>query len=102
MYTVYKALIQFVIAFSAEVARNLQEESFGLVFGINTLLALVFQSLLTIIVISETGFELDAVDQYTVYGFYFIVVAIIYFISVVVEHLCQRSKSREKLADSLE
>lgn len=72
------------------MARNLQEDSFGLVFGINTLLALVFQSLLTIIVVSETGFELDAVGQYTVYAFYFIAVAIIYFISVMVEHLWYR------------
>lgn len=75
---------------SAEVARNLQEESFGLVFGINTLLALVFQSLLTVIVVSETGFELNPVDQYAVYAFYFIAVAIIYFISVLVEHIWQR------------
>ncbi|EDW67205.1 thiamine transporter 1 [Drosophila virilis] len=90
-FVIFGALYGFTITVaSAEVARNLQEDSFGLVFGINTLLALVFQSLLTIIVVSETGFELDAVGQYTVYAFYFIAVAIIYFISVMVEHLWYR------------
>ncbi|XP_060646188.1 thiamine transporter 1-like [Drosophila nasuta] len=102
-FVIFGALYGFTITVaSAEVARNLQEDSFGLVFGINTLLALVFQSLLTIIVVSETGFALDPVGQYTVYAFYFIAVAIIYFISVTIEHFWRRSKSTEKLADSLE
>ncbi|XP_017858689.1 PREDICTED: thiamine transporter 1 isoform X1 [Drosophila arizonae] len=94
-FVIFGALYGFTITVaSAEVARNLQEESFGLVFGINTLLALVFQSLLTIIVVSETGFELSPVDQYAVYAFYFIAVALIYFISVLVEHLWQRGSKQ--------
>ncbi|KAH8420893.1 hypothetical protein KR222_008440 [Zaprionus bogoriensis] len=102
-FVIFGGLYGFTITVaSAEVARNLQEDSFGLVFGINTLLALIFQSLLTIIVISETGFALNPVDQYTVYAFYFIAVAVIYCISVAVEHLFQHSRSSEKLADSLE
>ncbi|ALC47379.1 CG6574, partial [Drosophila busckii] len=102
-FIIFGALYGFTITVaSAEVARNLQEESFGLVFGINTLLALVFQSLLTIIVVTETGFGLDTVGQYTVYAFYFIAVAVIYFISVVVEHVWQRGKSSENLANSMD
>ncbi|KAH8358648.1 hypothetical protein KR093_001516 [Drosophila rubida] len=102
-FVIFGALYGFTITVaSAEVARNLQEDSFGLVFGINTLLALVFQSLLTIIVVSETGFALNPVGQYTVYAFYFIAVSVIYFISVTIEHFWQRSKSTEKLADSME
>ncbi|EDW15150.1 thiamine transporter 1 [Drosophila mojavensis] len=103
-FVIFGALYGFTITVaSAEVARNLQEESFGLVFGINTLLALVFQSLLTIIVVSETGFELSPVDQYAVYAFYFIAVALIYFISVLVEHLWQRgSKQVHAKSESLE
>ncbi|KAM8705827.1 hypothetical protein ACLKA7_010167 [Drosophila subpalustris] len=102
-FVIFGGLYGFTITVaSAEVARNLQEDSFGLVFGINTLLALVFQSLLTVVVISETGFALNPIGQYTVYAFYFIAVAIIYFISVIIEHFWYRSKSTEKLADSLE
>ncbi|XP_034488866.1 thiamine transporter 2 [Drosophila innubila] len=102
-FVIFGGLYGFTITVaSAEVARNLQEDSFGLVFGINTLLALVFQSLLTIAVLSEWGFALNPVGQYTVYAFYFIAVAVIYFISVMVEHFWYRSKSKEKLADSLE
>ncbi|XP_017955436.1 thiamine transporter 1 isoform X2 [Drosophila navojoa] len=103
-FVIFGALYGFTITVaSAEVARNLQEESFGLVFGINTLLALIFQSLLTIIVVSETGFELSPIDQYAVYAFYFIAVALIYFISVLVEHLWQRgSEQVHAKAENLE
>ncbi|KAH8312715.1 hypothetical protein KR044_012438 [Drosophila immigrans] len=102
-FVIFGALYGFTITVaSAEVARNLQEESFGLVFGINTLLALIFQSLLTIIVVSDTVFDLTQVEQYTVYAFYFIAVAVIYFISVTIEHFWRRSKSNENLADSIE
>jgi len=87
---------------SAEVARNLQEESYGLVFGVNTFVALVFQSLLTMIVVTDTGFELDAVGQYTVYAFYFIAVAVLYLISVLVECLIFRDTESEKLENSLD
>ncbi|EDV92610.1 thiamine transporter 1 isoform X1 [Drosophila grimshawi] len=97
-FVIFGALYGFTITVaSAEVARNLQEESFGLVFGINTLLALVFQSLLTVIVVSETGFELAPVGQYTVYAFYFIAVAIIYLISVLTEHLWNRRYEKDQL-----
>lgn len=42
------------------------------------MLSLVFQSLLTVIVISENGFALDPRNQFIVYGGYFIGLALIY------------------------
>ncbi|XP_017046971.1 thiamine transporter 1 [Drosophila ficusphila] len=102
-FVLFGALFGFAITVaSAEVARNLQEDSFGLVFGINTLLALVFQSLLTIIFVTGTGFELDSVGQYTAYAFYFIAVGLLYLISVLVECLWFRDKDSEKLENSLD
>ncbi|XP_068156249.1 thiamine transporter 1-like isoform X2 [Drosophila tropicalis] len=95
-FILFGGLYGFTITLaSAEVARNLEEESFGLVFGFNTLLALVFQSLLTIIVVSDIGLSLNAVGQYTVYAFYFIVVGLIYLISVLVEYIWLRDDHRE-------
>jgi thiamine transporter 2/3 len=38
---------------SAEVAKHLNEDSCGLIFGVNTFIALVLQSLLTVIVVNE-------------------------------------------------
>lgn len=80
-YVIFGALYAFTITVaSAEIARYLEEDSFGLVFGINTLLALVFQTIITIVVISDTGFALSVKGQYTVYAFYFIIIGVIYFL----------------------
>lgn len=76
------------------MARYLEEDSFGLVFGINTMMALVLQTILTLVVISDAGFALTTKGQFTVYAFYFIVISILYLISVLVEFLvAKRSKS---------
>lgn len=66
------------------VAKRLKDDSFALVFGINTLMALAFQSLLTLAVISESGLELGARPQFMVYGGYFVTLGIIYSIAGVV------------------
>lgn len=74
----------FIFSSSAEVAQHLEEDCFGLVFGINTLLALVLQTLLTLLVVSEQGFALSVVDQYTMLGILFFVLAAFYFAALVI------------------
>lgn len=64
--------------YSAEVAKHLVEDSFGLIFGINTLLALTMQTILTFTVVSEGGFGLDIVGQFIVYGCLFIFTGLCY------------------------
>jgi thiamine transporter 2/3 len=44
---------------SAEVAKNIGEDSFGLIFGVNTFIALALQSVLTLIVVSDIGIALE-------------------------------------------
>ncbi|CAD6991683.1 thiamine transporter 1 [Ceratitis capitata] len=105
IYVSYAAYIFFgafyafsITVASAEVARHLEEESFGLVFGVNTFVALVIQTLLTITVVSNSGFSLDTRGQYTVYAFYFITVSGIFFIAVAVEYIINRcNKNRTNL-----
>jgi solute carrier family 19 (thiamine transporter), member 2/3 len=41
-----------ILISSAEIAKQLKEESFGLIFGMNMFIALALQSILTAIVIS--------------------------------------------------
>ena len=53
----------FTLIFSSEVAKGLKQESYGLVFGINTFLALLFQTILTLIVADEVGLALNQHDQ---------------------------------------
>lgn len=86
-FIIFGSLYAFTITVaSAEVARYLEEDSFGLIFGVNTFIALVLQTLLNILVVSESVFCLDIIGQYTVYAFYFIVIGIMYFGFVVVEY----------------
>jgi thiamine transporter 2/3 len=48
---------------SAEVAKNISEDSYGLIFGVNTFLALAFQSILTLVVVSDAGMALEIRPQ---------------------------------------
>lgn len=64
---------------SFEVAKCISEDSYGLIFGVNTFFALLLQSLLTAIVVNG-NLKLDLRSQYFVYGGYFIVISIFYII----------------------
>lgn len=85
MYVAFGVLYQFMITVaSATVAKRLKEESFALIFGINTLFALIFQTILTIVVVSETGLGLQTREQFTVFGGYFIVLGFTYGVAAIV------------------
>lgn len=76
------------------MASSLLEDSFALIFGINTMVALVIQSLLTLIVVSETGgLNLNTFEQFAIYAFYFIVIGTLYFIAVIMQYVFSRSMS---------
>ncbi|XP_011700298.1 PREDICTED: thiamine transporter 2-like isoform X2 [Wasmannia auropunctata] len=63
---------------SFEVAKDITEDSYGLVFGINTFFALLTQSLLTFVVVNTL--MLNIRQQFFVYGSYFLVLAIMYIV----------------------
>ncbi|CRK86357.1 CLUMA_CG000202, isoform A [Clunio marinus] len=82
MYILFGILYMFMITLaSATVAKNLVEDSFALIFGINTLLALVIQTIMTIVIISESGLELSPRNQFLVFGSYFVVLSAIFLIA---------------------
>lgn len=60
------------------MASKLQEDCFALIFGINTLIALILQSLLTFVVIS--AFTLSVRIQYQVYAGWFLALAVVFAI----------------------
>ncbi|CAO1414789.1 unnamed protein product [Diamesa serratosioi] len=77
-YICFGVLYCFGITIAAsEIAKNLFEECFGLVFGLNTLLALTLQTILTLTVVSS-GFKLSVVGQFYVYGALYCVLGFIY------------------------
>lgn len=93
MYVIFGVLYTFMITIaSSTVAQHLADDSFALIFGINTLFALIFQSLLTVVAITWLG--LSTRDQFLIYGLYFIALSLIFFISSICKKLFCR-KTRE-------
>lgn len=56
----------------------MKEDSEAFIFGINMLLALVIQALLTLTITGEQGFELDIRDEFVVYGIYSSLLGVIF------------------------
>lgn len=96
MYVLFGVVYTFMITIaSATVAQQLADDSFALIFGINTLFALIFQSLLTFFVITWLG--LSTRDQFLIYGFYFVALSIIYLITSIVKLIFFRSSNEYSL-----
>lgn len=92
MYVLFGVLYSFMITIaSATVAKLLADDSFALIFGINMLIALIFQTILTVVVI--TWLALNTRDQFFVYGMYFVALSIVYFVAALVKLIfCKRTE----------
>ncbi|XP_046639183.1 thiamine transporter 1-like [Daphnia pulicaria] len=97
LWVAYVTYMAFCITYSvlitiasSEVAKGLKQESYGLVFGINTFLALFFQTILTLIVADSAGLALEPPEQFKVYGGYYFVLGVV-FISMAAYNAGRRS-----------
>lgn len=81
-YVGFGGLFHFMITVaSAEVAKQIAEDSYGLVFGFNTLVALALQTLLTLgLVTGDIGYALKPRGQYLAYGVYHFGIASIFIV----------------------
>lgn len=97
-YIVFGSLYHFIITIvSSEVAKDIPEDSYGLVFGLNTLIALSLQTILMLIVVDgNIGFGLSPRKQYNVYGGYFMGIATVYIIFGFIQW--SRTRNAEQLA----
>lgn len=94
-YGVFYVLYSFTITMaSAEVAKGLPTDSYGLVFGVNTLAALLLQTVLTLVVVVDGGLALSVRDQYAVLSGYFFMLAGVFGISLAMV-LCSIAKAGE-------
>lgn len=74
-----------VLFCSAEIAKELPEDSYGLIFGVNAFFAYCMQSILTAIVASDSfGLNLNIFQQMNVYGGVFGFVGCAYLILLVI------------------
>ncbi|XP_055382527.1 thiamine transporter 1-like [Condylostylus longicornis] len=85
-YAIFGAIYAFSITVaSSEVAKHLEEDSFGLVFGVNTFIGLVIQTILTVLVVDGSVILLDIFGQYFVYSGYFITVGVSFCLFILFE-----------------
>ncbi|XP_058811290.1 folate transporter 1-like [Topomyia yanbarensis] len=77
---------------SAEIAKHISDDSFALIFGVNTFMGLVSQTLLTVSVVDSDGwFALDVRGQFMVYSFGYLAVGVLFVVFLLVE-LCRRKR----------
>lgn len=81
-YVILGGIYYFMITIaSSEISVRIHEDSYGLVFGINTFLALVLQSIMTLVVVtSNIGFGLTPRNQHLVYGLYHLFIAFVFIL----------------------
>uniref|UniRef100_A0A671MC08 Solute carrier family 19 member 3b n=1 Tax=Sinocyclocheilus anshuiensis TaxID=1608454 RepID=A0A671MC08_9TELE len=80
-YIVFKSLYMLLITIAMfQIAAGLNMERYALVFGANTFCALVLQTIITSVVVDSSGLGVDIVTQFTVYGAYFSIIALIFFL----------------------
>lgn len=102
-YFIFYVLYSFSITIaSAEIAKHLVEDSFGLVFGINTLMGLLVQTIITIVVVSESGLALPIIEQYSVYAAFYLVLGASYLIYLLVIKVSGEQVTSESRRQSLD
>ncbi|TSK62534.1 Thiamine transporter 1 [Bagarius yarrelli] len=81
-YVIFRATYMLLITIATfQIATNLNMERYALVFGVNTFVALLLQTLLTVIVVDSVGLGLDIYTQFLIYGSYFAAIAVIFLIA---------------------
>lgn len=87
MFILYGVFYSFSITICAtKIAESISEDSYGLVFGINTFLALVVQTFLILTVVSN-GFMLSPSGQYIVYACIYFGLGFFYAIKMLIDKI---------------
>ncbi|KFZ54350.1 Thiamine transporter 2, partial [Podiceps cristatus] len=80
-YLIFKACYMLLITIATfQIAVNLSMERYALMFGFNNFVALVIQTILTVVVVDSKGLGLGIVTQFLIYSSYFAVIAGIFLI----------------------
>ncbi|XP_066285514.1 thiamine transporter 2-like [Branchiostoma lanceolatum] len=84
-YVIFRMSYQFLITIATfQIAQKLTTERYALVFGCNTFVALLLQTILTAVLVDKTGLDAPVRTQFIVYGVYFGVIAAIFLTGAVV------------------
>ncbi|XP_072897543.1 thiamine transporter 2-like isoform X1 [Hemitrygon akajei] len=96
-YVAFKASYFLLITIATyQIAANLSVERYALLFGVNTFIALVLQTILTIVVVDARGLSLDIITQFLVYGSYFAAIAGLFLIRGIYTLIQSRQKRKRQ------
>lgn len=105
-YITYRSLYQVMITIAQfNIAKKMVCESFSLVFGINSFVALIMQSTIMMIVADKRGMGLPVRQQYVIYAALHFFIAIIFAVSVtysIISYLCRTQKIVDNSSSSSE
>uniref|UniRef100_H0W8P1 Solute carrier family 19 member 1 n=1 Tax=Cavia porcellus TaxID=10141 RepID=H0W8P1_CAVPO len=80
-FMVFRGAYQFLVPIATfRIASSMCKELCALVFGINTFLATVLKTCITLVVSDKRGLFLDVRSQFRVYFAYFLVLTVVYFL----------------------
>ncbi|XP_063297005.1 thiamine transporter 2-like [Pelobates fuscus] len=100
-YLIFKSSYVLLITIATfQIAINLSMERYALMFGINTFVALALQTIITVIVVDQRGLALGIETQFLVYGSYFTVIAVIFFVRSLYVLISLRCKAPVDNTDS--
>ncbi|XP_038197101.1 reduced folate transporter [Arvicola amphibius] len=87
-YVLFRGAYQFLVPIATfQIASSLSKELCALVFGINTFLATVLKTVITLVVSDRRGLGLRVREQFVIYSVYFLVLSIICFVGAVLDGL---------------
>ncbi|XP_029459293.1 thiamine transporter 1 [Rhinatrema bivittatum] len=96
-YVIFRSVYMLLITIATfQIATNLSMERYALVFGVNTFIALLLQTLITLIVVDSSGLGLDIFTQFKVYAGYFAVIALIFLLSGIYGIIRKNQKKRRE------
>ncbi|XP_069031331.1 thiamine transporter 1 [Embiotoca jacksoni] len=95
-YVLFRATYMLLITLATyQIVASLNMKRYALVFGVNTFIALVVQSMLTFVVVDSVCLGLPVFSQFFIYGVYFTVISIIFLLAGVYKVACRRRSKQE-------
>ncbi|KAM9327470.1 thiamine transporter 1 [Pholidichthys leucotaenia] len=99
-YVLFRATYMLLITVATyQIAASLNMQRYALVFGVNTFVALLLQSLLTLIVVDSAGLGLDVFTQFIIYSAYFAAISLIFLFAGLYKLASRNRAEQEVLAN---
>ncbi|XP_068612400.1 thiamine transporter 1 [Brachionichthys hirsutus] len=99
-YVVFRATYMLLITVATfQIAASLSVRRYALVFGVNTFVALLLQSVLTLAVVDSAVLGLDVFAQFFVYGGYFAAISLVFLAAGLCKLASGRRCGRDVPAD---